>query len=151
MVLHQHDDFIDIADVVGPFAWGVIHHAMESFPCAPCAENGGKLGRGVHDVVNFHTGKPLQHPEDLEFLRVSVNQVPPQIPPAHTASNPLDEEIIRLAREVEILGDGEFRSCNAAERERFESCVRQVKEQGTAESPFAVCTVSIGCSPRSRK
>ena len=61
MNLHSHDDGISIPEVVGPYAWGVIHHAMESFPCEPCAEHGVKLVRFIHDMVNAKTGKPIKY------------------------------------------------------------------------------------------
>jgi len=141
---HQTECVCDIPEIVGPYAWGMIHHAFESFPCTPCAETGGRLARGLHDVVNFHTGKGLQHPVDLEFLREAVQEVPS----IQDVDSPLDREVIRLAGEIETAT---FPKCNPAERQTFERCVQQVKEQGSAGSPQAVCTVSVGCSPRSKK
>lgn len=143
---HQTECECDIAEIVGPYAWGVIHHAFETFPCAPCAENGGKLGRGVHDVVNFHRGEPVQHPEDLEFLREAVMEVPPQ-----RSSSPLELEVLRLAGEAGIMERAKFPKCTPAAGRKFERCVRQVKKGGTADSPQSVCTVSVGCSPRSKR
>ena len=147
MLNHQTECLCDIPEIVGPYGWGIIHHAFESFPCPPCAETGGRLGRGVHDVVNFHIGKSLEHPEDLEFLREAVQAVPPL--QNLTPDSPLDREIVRLAGEAN-MDDVPFPRCSPSERKTFERCVQQVKKQGSADSPQAVCTVSIGCSPRSR-
>lgn len=138
---HETECLCDIPEIVGPFAWGIIHHAFESFPCPPCAETGGKLARGLHDVINFHTGKGIEHPGDLQFLLEAVLDVPVEATPS------LDKEVIRLAGEIEIAT---FPRCNPAERKTFERCIQQVKEQGSADSPQAVCTVSVGCNPRSR-
>lgn len=139
---HESECVCDIPEIVGPYAWGIIHHAFESFPCPPCAETGGKLARGLHDVINFHTGKGVEHPQDLAFLREAVLEV------RVGTESPLDQEVIRLAGEIETAT---FPRCNPVERKTFERCVQQVKEEGSADSPQAVCTVSVGCSPRSKK
>ena len=58
-------DEIDISEVVGPYAWGIIHHAAESFPCPPCAAEGASLMRFAHDLINHKLGKDLVAPDDL--------------------------------------------------------------------------------------
>lgn len=136
---HESECVCDIPEIVGPYGWGIIHHAFESFPCPPCAETGGKLARGLHDVINFHTGKGVEYPEDLAFLREAVLEV------REGAESPLDQEVIRLAGEIETAT---FPRCNPQERKTFERCVREVKRKGSADSPQGVCTVSVGCSPR---
>ena len=54
-------DGVLISEACGPFAWAVIHHAAEAFPCAPCAEEGGSLMRFAHDLVNHNLGRPIMH------------------------------------------------------------------------------------------
>lgn len=41
----------------------------------------------------------------------------------------------------------EFPRCGTAKAEQWERCVQEVKPEGSADSPFAVCTASVGCSP----
>ncbi len=141
--LHAEEDFTDVAWLAGPYGWGIIHHAFETFPCAPCAEAGGALGKGVHDVVNHHIGKPIQHPRELEYLRQAISEVPRQ---QQAAGPDLATEVAKLAQGVGL--EQRFPRCDPTEARRFESCVQQVKAEGTADSPFGICTVSIGCSPR---
>lgn len=62
----EDEGLIDVAQTCGPFGWGVIHHAAESFPCAPCAEEGASLMRAAHDLVNFRIGLPIMFPEDVD-------------------------------------------------------------------------------------
>lgn len=66
---------IDVAEVTGPYAWGVIHHAAESFPCPPCAEEGASLMRFAHDLVNLKLGKPVQYVKDARRWLGSVHEL----------------------------------------------------------------------------
>jgi len=63
--LDDDDEGVSISEVVGPYAWGVIHHAVESFPCEECALEGGRLMHFAHDLVNSRLGKDVVHPEDF--------------------------------------------------------------------------------------
>ena len=40
--------------------------------CPSCGEFAVKVAEGVHDVVNNHLGKPLQHPESVLALAKAV-------------------------------------------------------------------------------
>lgn len=60
--------------VIGNRAWRVIHGAIENYPCSTCRENGRKLLRGVHDLVNIHTGKKVYDRKSLEFLIGAVDE-----------------------------------------------------------------------------
>lgn len=79
---------IDIAEVVGPYAWGVIHHAAETFPCAPCAEEGASLMRFAHDLVNLKVGKQVKYPGDARAW----------LPTAHKLEATLMSESFPLAQ-----------------------------------------------------
>lgn len=147
--LHAEQDWTEVAWIAGPYSWGIIHHAAATFPCTPCAEAGDALFKGVHDVVNHHTGKPIQFPRQLEYLRQAVAEVPRQAaespPSASAKSTTLETEVARLAQGVGL--EQRFPRCDPSEGQRFERCVQQVKAEGSADSPFGICTVSIGCSP----
>lgn len=62
---HHDDSGLDVADLVGPYGWGMIHHAAASFPCAPCAAEGSRLMVFAHDVVNARLGKRLHDPDNF--------------------------------------------------------------------------------------
>lgn len=134
---------IDIADLVGPYTWGAIHYLVENFPCAPCVPTGSRLFRGIHDLFNYHVGNPIQFPEDLEFLRETIQGVPIQ----PTAAHGLEAEVARLAVQAGLL---KFPTCSTKEAQKHEKCV--IATKGKVDSPHAVCTVSVGCTPsRSRR
>lgn len=77
--LHAHraedDDDPGLAELVGPYAWGIIHHAVESFPCPPCAADGKGLMRFAHDVVNIKLGKGLRFPANFDRHVELVNRL----------------------------------------------------------------------------
>lgn len=125
--LHRHDDSWEVSELVGPYTWGAIHYLAEAFPCPPCAQHGGALMRGVHDVVNYNTGKAIMFPQDLYALAM---------------------ESAEAAMSLEAQ---EFPRCTDTERQKFERCILDIKarpEEEQPESAYAVCTASVGCSPR---
>lgn len=139
----------DVAEIVGPYTWGLLHHAVETFPCEHCRQEGTRLLHGLHDVVNAELGKPIKFPQDLKFLAAHVDKaiaLLPKTSPAGKLSGALEAEIERLARTVGLLSR-EFGRCGTAKTKQWERCVQQVKSEGSADSPFAVCTASVGCSP----
>ncbi|MCI0440768.1 MAG: hypothetical protein L0177_16805, partial [Chloroflexi bacterium] len=77
ITLHAHnDDRPTISEIVGPYTWGLLHFAVESFPCPACAEDGKKLIRAIHDLVNWRLEKPMRYPANFrkiaeEFARVA--------------------------------------------------------------------------------
>ena len=73
MMLHARGQReYDVAAIVGPYTWSMIHHLVENFPCHHCAEEGGRLMRGLHDLVNLKLGKKLQYPADFRYLADAV-------------------------------------------------------------------------------
>ena len=117
-------DEIDISEVVGPYAWGIIHHAAESFPCPPCAEEGTSLMRFAHDLVNYKLGKPVKYPEDLtRWVNVAMEAAD---------RNPNVELVPVAAVQVQ-----EFASCDRRRRRQFERCSRN--------QHWAVCAARLGC------
>ena len=80
VLFQKHQDHsCNISEVVGPYAWGNLHHAAESFPCPPCAEEGASLLRMAHDLVNHKLGKPLQYAEDFRRWHPVMEQVEAQL------------------------------------------------------------------------
>lgn len=75
----------DIAEVVGPYAWAVIHHAVESFPCAPCAEEGASLMRFAHDLVNIKLRKGIRYPRDIRRWLGLTQEAEDQLQPVQNA------------------------------------------------------------------
>lgn len=130
--LHDDDGTWDVSEVVGPYTWGALHYLVDNFPCPPCADHGGALMRGLHDVVNWGIGKPIQFPADLDLL-------------AHEAVEAMNS----LAAAAGLpLGAREFPTCTGDQGAKFERCVVSVKDQEVQpDSPFAVCTAAVGCSP----
>lgn len=57
----SHETGLTVAQVCGPFAWGILHHVASTFPCAPCAEEGARLMKFAEDFVQLKIGKPLKH------------------------------------------------------------------------------------------
>ena len=154
----------DIAEMMGPYTWGILHHAIESFPCGPCAHDGGRLMRGLHDVVNSMLGKSLFAPKDLEFLAGHVADAMHELPVAVVHKKDLssiEAEARRLAQKAGFLSVGQltqlqdlgeleltiFPKCGSVDEAKIESCVEQIKKQAGGASPFAVCTASVGCTP----
>ncbi len=130
------DEGVSVSEVVGPYAWRIIHHAAESFPCDECAEEGGSLMRFAHDLVNHKLGKPVQFPADLERWTAVVAEASSAagvVPPGVFAA---------LARAGETSSRP---TCAGDARERFERCVEGVKDAPGVDNPFAVCTASVGC------
>jgi len=159
---------VDISEVVGPYAWGAIHHAVESFPCQECADEGGSLMRGVHDVVNAKLGKPIEHPEDLRRLaelatsaasgHLAQNELGTPLPPelseaiavAMAGSDHHEHGGVALSCSCMIVdvadaADSDKPVCTGGEKERLERCVMELKDDSDVRDPFAVCTASLGC------
>ena len=113
-------DEIDIPEVVGPYAWAIIHHAAESFPCPPCAEEGASLMRFAHDLVNYKLGKPVAYPEDLVRWADVVMEAADRTPNV-------------VAVQVQ-----EFASCDRRQRSQFDRCSR--------DEHWAVCAARFGCT-----
>lgn len=145
-------DGILIAEACGPFAWSVIHNTAESFPCAPCAEEGGSLMRFAHDLVNHNLGKPVVHRDDFKRWSdvvleagagLNLFAVRDGAPPAE----PLPEDVGVAVEEMwsNHLGQGTRPPCDGDQADAFERCVLEVKEDPNVDNPFAVCTASIGC------
>lgn len=156
--LHAHSS--DLAAAVGPYTWGVIHNAVDTFPCGPCADTGKLIFDGVHDLFNVRLGKGLQRPKAFWALvsevKLAVDQVKGQamgksLEGSRYTGNlslggsvsPL--EVAALAKDAGIYGFSPV--CSPQGATKWESCVQQVKSKGGA-NPFAVCTASVGCSPR---
>lgn len=136
---------VDISEVVGPYAWSALHHAVESFPCQECADEGSSLMRGLHDVVNAKLGKPIEHPEDLRRLaELATSAASGEL--AQPVLTPLPAEV---ATAIDVALAGSSRSdkpvCTGDARGRLESCILQLKNDPDVEDPFAVCTASLGC------
>ena len=97
----------DVAEIVGPYTWSLLHHAVETFPCEHCREEGTRLLHGLHDVVNAELGKPIKFPEDLKFLAAHVDKaialLPKEQSPAGKLSGAIEAEIERLARGAGFL------------------------------------------------
>lgn len=88
--------------------------------------------RGLHDVVNFGVGNPIMFPEDLQ----------------HLASEAAEAVASLKAGAFLPLGARNFPTCNSDQGAKFERCVGAVKHRDPQpDSPFAVCTASVGCSP----
>lgn len=135
----------DVSDIVGPYTWGILHHAIESFPCGPCAEHGGRLIRGLHDVVNIHLGKPMYAPRDFEFLVEMVAGAARKSASgrARQGMAEIEGEVTRLAQEAGIMS---YPRCSGAQVEKFARCVQAGK--GGRDSPYPACTAAVGCKPR---
>ena len=112
-------EVIDISEVAGPYAWGIIHHAAESFPCPPCAEEGASLMRFAHDLVNYKLDKPVMYPEDLARWTNVAMEASDRIP--------------NVAK-VQVQ---EFASCDRRRRSQFERCSRG--------HHWAVCAARLSC------
>lgn len=67
-----------IPEIVGPYTWGVLQHAVETFPCKTCSEAGSKFIHSIHDLVNIHLGKPVKFPADLQWLKTIVDREVPR-------------------------------------------------------------------------
>lgn len=96
----------DLAEIIGPYAWGILHHVVETFPCNHCSEEGGRLLRGLHDLVNHKTGKPLMFPADFQFLADMANTTAEELGLSATEPMPLadlEREVSRLARATGLL------------------------------------------------
>lgn len=134
--LHDDDGTWDVGEVVGPYTWGALHYLAENFPCPPCADHAGALMRGFHDVINFRIGKAIEFPADLDLL-------------AHESVLAINSlEISDLPPSGLPLGAREFPTCVGDQGASFERCVVSVKDQEVQpDSPFAVCTAAVGCSP----
>jgi len=128
--LALEEGLIDIAQTCGPFGWGVIHHAAETFPCEPCAEEGGSLMRAAHDLVNFRIGLPIRFPDDIERWH-------PVMVEAHN----------QVAHELDWVKSEQSDKpvCTGAQAEALERCVLELKEDPGIDEPFGVCVESIGC------
>lgn len=179
----------DVSEIVGPYAWRILHHAVEAFPCHECAQHGKRLMRGLHDLVNIHLGQKPFAPDDFRHLVEMVREAEKLMGGTtnNVALEDLEAEARRLAREVGLLSadreidlvpcdrlevfqlvmgelfqemdhlreymmcpmqSEQFPKCNQAQAEKFERCVQDLKDRPEVESPFAVCTASVGCSPR---
>ena len=95
----------DVAEIVGPYTWSLLHHAVETFPCEHCREEGTRLLHGLHDVVNADLGKPIKYPQDLKFLAEHVDKAMALVKkaPAGKLSAVNEAEIERLARSAGFL------------------------------------------------
>ena len=152
---HLHrEEFIevDMSELVGPYTWSALHHLVQTFPCDTCARHGGRLLRGLHDLVNVGLGKPLFAPRDFKFLVQEVGKAVHEVDLEHPMPANFDAEVKRLAVEVGVMphtsAAGGFPACTGEDRRKFERCVQQVKGRGGVDSPFAVCTTSVGCTAR---
>lgn len=79
---------IPVAPIVGPYTWGILQHAVETFPCKTCSEAGRKFIHGIHDLVNIHLGKPVKFPADLQWLKAIVDREVPKVPHVQIPHNP---------------------------------------------------------------
>lgn len=60
--MHQHTG-TDVADFVGPYTWAIIEEAIKSFPCPPCAEEGGEWLSMIRDAIKVKTGRQSYNQE----------------------------------------------------------------------------------------
>ena len=150
------------SEIVGPYAWGILHHAVESFPCGSCAREGTALLHFAHDLVNLKLGKPLQSRiEEVRPWIVLANDLGGALarPMARPAAKegPGPRLVAEIARRIKVLAQAAPEGLPRSERERWESCVLKVRErnqgpgcppQGTGARdcpiPYAVCTARIG-------
>lgn len=68
-------DVVSIPDVCGDFWWAQLHSWAENIRdvgCPSCGEFAVRAAEGLHDIVNSHLGKPLQHPESVLTLASAV-------------------------------------------------------------------------------
>jgi len=123
----------DLAQIVGPYAWDILHHVVENFPCSHCAEEGGKLLRGLHDLVNHQLDKPMEYPEDFRFLAELVREAAADLDVAGAvpmSTSALDAEVARLAKEQGLLAsnqsDALFGVCEGGQQPKFHGRCRGV-------------------------
>lgn len=94
----------DIAEIVGPYAWGILHFVAENFPCPPCAAEAKRLMRGLHDVVNAQIGNKIHFPGDLRYLHRMVDEAVATLGEAHEPHmEALAATVQRLAEAAGIL------------------------------------------------
>jgi len=106
---------VDIAETCGGYAWGILHHVAESFPCKHCAEEGQSLLRFAHDLVNVKLGKPLQAPDDAERWIGVVHEIESVIANHPVSKSMKQDHLSDKASILDVSGSGEFI------RERWES------------------------------
>ena len=123
----------DVAQIVGPYAWGILHHIADNFPCGPCAREGGRLLRGLHDLVNAKLGKRLHAPKDFKFLVDQVHNFEGSAEPALSVDH-LEAEVTRLARAAGVLA----------------SPLRQVQELFEVEEQIEAEREAFNSNPASR-
>ncbi|MDP2661733.1 MAG: hypothetical protein Q8R28_13480 [Dehalococcoidia bacterium] len=71
------DQEVSIPDVSGPFWWAQLHAWAENIRdvgCPTCGEFAVKAATALHDVVNNHLGKPIQHPANLREIAAAFEQ-----------------------------------------------------------------------------
>lgn len=107
----------DIAEIAGPYTWDILHHVVSRFPCAPCAREGSKLLRGLHDLVNVKIGKPLFAPADFRYLVQMVHDYEGRLDHEGPADNMgrIEAEVRRLARAAGLLRSQSGQSCGKAD------------------------------------
>lgn len=160
----------DVAEIVGPYAWSILHHVAKSFPCTPCARHADRLMRGLHDLVNAQIGKQLHDPDALQELfddvvaalkkaqgwgtqqaaeaRAVENTIRLKV---DRADRSIEQTVERLAQEAGLLAASAYPQCSSDAKSKWERCIRAVKGQPHVRSPYAVCTVAVGCSPRRKE
>lgn len=145
-----------VAEVVGPYTWGIIHQLVEEFPCAPCAEDGAKLMRFTHDIVNMKLGKPLfdagNFVDHLNLIYEMV-EVDGRL---GTSYGSVESEVTKLFP----INDGSLSMCLGGDRLELEVCTDEIRSlnrtngcptagDGTpaCPNPVNVCSSLVGCIP----
>ena len=65
------DDVVSIPEVCGGFWWAQLHSWAKNIRddgCSSCGQFAVEAARAIHDIVNSHLGKPIQHPDSVIFL-----------------------------------------------------------------------------------
>ena len=176
---HLHDDEIiaevEVSEVVGPYSWGIIHHAAESFPCDECAAEGGSVMRVAHDLINVRLGRPPRFPEDVERwspvfasalgqARAVLGEPMTQAYKKHLITSSLTGDSWAISKDgqhiawasslddakatIDMLtshNPSDKPTCSPSEAARVDRCVADVEGDPNIDEPFALCVASIGC------
>lgn len=62
-------------EVFGPKYWYALHSIANKIPCPSCREDGVKLMRFAHDLVNLKTAKNLYDPLNFEYHVNLIQQI----------------------------------------------------------------------------
>ena len=69
------EKFVYPEEVCGPFAWAQLHSwalNIHDHICDSCGDYAIMMAHAMHDLVNHHLGKPIQHPEDLKLVGMAM-------------------------------------------------------------------------------